>query len=360
MMKVSGKDGLICGLLVDELTILAAPVRWIRRNNIKCQEDPLETFFSNYERVDTIDKLTSSGKIFIDPHVPFLYGIHPSEKVSKMPPYQTGKIIIQDRASCFPATILNPKPGDILVDACSAPGNKTTHLASFVQNTKNSITAFERDPKRAEILKKMVAMAGAGSCVKIKVGDFTECDPSSSELKDVTGLVVDPSCSGSGIFGRGFEEENNKEKDEQADKFRLHKLSNFQFKIVSHAMSFPSAKTVVYSTCSIHAEENEQVVRKLLEDPDIRARGWTLRRKHGVLPNWHRRGWPAEFEGMDSAEELAEGCVRALPKEDGGIGFFAACFDRVTTDGHSIGDPVEINGPSTQGEEDDEEWTGFD
>jgi putative methyltransferase len=284
--------------------------------------------------------------------------VHPSEPITKSEAYENGHIIIQDRASCFPAAILNPQPGDVLIDACAAPGNKTTHLAMLVQGNPGSITAFERDPKRANILRGMVARAGADKCVSVVCDDFTNTNP--EDFVEVTGMVVDPSCSGSGIFGRGFDESA---KDDSHDQTRLFKLQEFQTKIMSHALSFPNIQTVVYSTCSIHPEENEHVVRRLLEDSRF-AKRFRVRPRSKVLPGWHRRGWPNAFAGRPDAKELADACVRAVPREDGGIGFFAVCFERIPGSQNlptgEQSDHTHEDSNNDDYDEDEDEWAGFD
>lgn len=302
----------------------------------------MATSFKHLKKVDSIEDI-EKGTIYVDPHVENLYGVHPSEPVTKMDIYEDGRIIIQDRASCFPAVMLNPQADDVLIDACAAPGNKTTHLAMLVGGRPGAITAFERDTKRAETLRKMVGRAGADQCVAVRCDDFTNADP--EEFASVTGMLVDPSCSGSGIFGRGFDE--SAAEGAGADQTRLHKLQEFQTKIMSHALSFPSVNAVVYSTCSVHPEENEHVVQRLLEDPRF-SKTFRLRPRSRALPGWPRRGWAHAFAERPDAEELADACVRAVPKEDGGIGFFAVCFERVA--------PAANDDP----DEDFEEWTGFD
>ncbi|KAH3670323.1 hypothetical protein WICMUC_004892 [Wickerhamomyces mucosus] len=299
------------------------PVRWFRVNTIKAKKDDvIEKYFSELEEVTSVDQI-ELGTIYHDIYVPNLFGVHPKEKITTSIPYQKGQIIIQDRASCFPAYILNPTKNDKIIDACAAPGNKTTHLAAHVQNCPNSINAFERDIRRSKILKTMIDKAGASASVTVNVGDFTQASP--SDFEDVTGLVVDPSCSGSGIFGRAYDEENPQEAYSEE---RLEKLSSFQFSIVKHALSFKNAKKVVYSTCSIHAQENERVVVDLLNDKKVQSLGWRVANRSRVLPNWPRRGFVEEFNTFANPEQIAGGCVRALPKVDGGIGFFAVLFER--------------------------------
>lgn len=368
----------------------STPVRWIRINTVLSNT---EEFFkapliARLKPVDNIvDGTIQQGQIYTDIHVPHLYGIHPREKLANCELYKQGKIIIQDRASCFPATILNPQPGQKLIDCCSAPGNKTTHLASFVQGTPGSIDAFEKDAVRAKLLSKMVTTAGCQKCIKINIGDFTKSNP--DDYPEVEGILVDPSCSGSGIFGRKHEDdaaaaasaEEETNRDDQKDKFRLYKLSEFQYHIVKHALMFGSAQKVVYSTCSIHDIENEEVVQKLLLDSQVAAEGWQLAPKSRVLPLWERRGHAAAFSGFPESQraEMADCVVRALPKVDGGIGFFAACFEKRGEEGVAR---VAANAPVLEADEEvtpdetsdetpdveegieedieEEEWTGFD
>ncbi|ODV82194.1 S-adenosyl-L-methionine-dependent methyltransferase [Suhomyces tanzawaensis NRRL Y-17324] len=306
------------------------PVRWFRINTIRCDNAAVasQPWFGALQRVSSIDEICQPGVIYHDEYIPHLYGVHPREKITSTQAYLDGQIIIQDRASCFPAHILNYTPHQHIIDACAAPGNKTTHNASYVA-ANGVVYAFERDPKRVKVLKLMCdkATGPQRKLIQITNADFTSTNPSDFDL--VTGLTVDPSCSGSGIFGRALEEQDKEEIDTE----RLAKLAGFQFKIVKHALLFPGANRVVYSTCSIHPHENERVVVDLLSDLQVQAQGWKLDLRNRVLPKWPRRGWKEEFSavaGGDEAkmEELAGGCVRAVPKEDGGIGFFAACFTR--------------------------------
>lgn len=248
---------------------------------------------------------------------------------------------------------------------------------------KGSVVAYERNEARSKVLEKMVRRAGAGELVRVENCDFTSSYP--HEIDDVARILCDPSCSGSGIFRKEeFKSREHNEAeglDEQEDAIlasssiadddelatRLVNLAFFQTKIVKHALvHFPNVKRVVYSTCSVHGEENEDVVRALLMDPEVAKLGWRLMKREDVIPTWHRRGWQARFEGMQeegycqSAQELAEGCVRAEPVADGGIGFFVAGFEKV-------GEPLKFSiatGKSgkrelKEDEEEVEEWNGF-
>ncbi|EDO16733.1 hypothetical protein Kpol_1003p38 [Vanderwaltozyma polyspora DSM 70294] len=348
----------------DDIT----PVRWIRINPIRAQYDKgLEPIMNELNkkfptRVNHWSDIVP-GTIYHDDYIPNLFGVHTKDKITSHELYKTGKVIIQDRASCFPAHILNPGKNDIVIDACAAPGNKTTHTASYIlggpkKDQTTQIYAFEKDPERAKILQHMIKVAGCSNTIQVNVGDFTKI-ATPEKFRNVTGFIVDPSCSGSGIFGRKYVDSINKKKqessgdngnqddedavpDEQEEEFdlkrddlktRLSKLASFQFQVVKHAMSFPKAKKIVYSTCSIHAEENEGVVIDLLLDKKVQEWGWKVAPRSEVIPTWPRRGFQAEFSKVfrdedEKCQELADGCIRVLPKEDGGIGFFAVCFER--------------------------------
>ncbi|KAG7662812.1 uncharacterized protein J8A68_003666 [[Candida] subhashii] len=334
-LKLKYKAKSVSELPTKEADEDETPVRWFRINTIKI--DPASffkkyPFFQNLQPVSTFQELTTTGMLYTDDYIPNLFGIYPREKITSTEAYKNGHIIIQDRASCFPSHILNQDPSDIhheVIDACAAPGNKTTHAASYLPTPESVVYAFERDAKRVEILKTMCDRATGKtykSLIQITHADFLTTSP--QDFTNVTGLIVDPSCSGSGIFGRALED--SEQQQQEVDTARLNKLAAFQFKIVKHAMQFPKARKVVYSTCSIHAEENEKVVIDLLNDAEIKKQGWCLAPREIVIPEWERRGWEQEFSSISGDEEerkrLAGGCVRANPKEDGGIGFFAACF----------------------------------
>ncbi|CEP61350.1 rRNA (cytosine-C5-)-methyltransferase RCM1 LALA0_S03e00892g [Lachancea lanzarotensis] len=347
--------------LVNDNSSDITPVRWIRINPIRARNKEKEVLAELEKKFPTkVESWTEivPGTIYHDEYIPNLFGVHPGDKVTSHELYKTGKIIIQDRASCFPAHILNAQKTDVVIDACAAPGNKTTHVAAhiFQNEAPDSVKvhAFEKDPERAKTLRTMIKSAGCSNGIEVHVGDFTKIAKPALFPK-VTGFIVDPSCSGSGIFGRQAFDERNRNKEQGAAqkddettahpseeehediaekdlKVRLQKLSSFQFEIVRYALSFPSAKKLVYSTCSVHAEENERIVIDLLLDSKVKEAGWRVRKRAGVIPTWPRRGLYTEFEEVfrdeEQAKELAEACIRVSPKEDGGIGFFAVCFER--------------------------------
>ncbi|KAF1985169.1 S-adenosyl-L-methionine-dependent methyltransferase [Aulographum hederae CBS 113979] len=417
----------------DETTTHEHP-RWIRVNTIKSTvEKQLETTFKDYQQCDDICQVGQASAtdkvIHIDKNIPNLLALPPRADFSKSQAYQAGEIVFQDKASCFPACLLDPQPGEgDVIDACAAPGNKTTHLAALLDERcktksnnaeRSDIVAFERDSRRADILQKMVGLAGADDTVAIRAGqDFLRAIPSSNEMQNVGYLLLDPSCSGSGIVGRddtpalflpslpatangtggsnlGSKKRKRKQtstvesaqldktesvpenepeisQSEEALKTRLASLSAFQLKLLLHAMSFPSAREITYSTCSIHTEENEGVVMKALASTVAREAGWRiLKREQQVdgMKKWHIRGELSACEALKEElafegdeREVAEGCIRCEKgTKEGTMGFFVAGFVRSSSvlaealDGSY--NQVHGGEQASQGEE--VEWEGF-
>ncbi|KZS92513.1 S-adenosyl-L-methionine-dependent methyltransferase [Sistotremastrum niveocremeum HHB9708] len=282
-----------------------------------------------------------------DPHIPDLLLFHPSVQFHTESAYTSGQIILQDKASCMPAVVLAPPKSQksYVIDATAAPGNKTSHLSALMGNV-GKIFAFERDRRRFNTLQKMLATAGCSN-VEALNADFLASDPESTVFAQVTHILLDPSCSGSGIVNRmdhllGQAEENDQDVTE-----RLATLSAFQLSMIEHAMKFPNAQKIVYSTCSIHAEENEQVVKKALDSEHARSAGFQLASRDQVLPSWERRGQETEL-GTQFREWIQSplycvstsswpgSVIRCNPGEDATNGFFVSCFVRQSNPATSI------------------------
>ncbi|KAJ7183139.1 S-adenosyl-L-methionine-dependent methyltransferase [Mycena filopes] len=273
----------------------------------------------------TLSTSLDASKTFAkDEHVPNLLLFPPQTTFHEDAAYKSGKLILQDKASCFPAVVLAPpaRKDAVVIDATAAPGNKTTHLSALMRNM-GKLYAFERDRKRFGTLKMMVSKAGCTNVEPVNA-DFLAADPLDAKLAKVTHILLDPSCSGSGIVNRldhllETEEENQDDQEE-----RLNKLASFQLMMIKHAMKFPNVSRIVYSTCSVHATENERVVRQALLSDEALAGPFHLAPREEVLPKWPRRGVPEEMTVPEDASSL----VRCSPGEDATNGFFVSCFVR--------------------------------
>jgi 16S rRNA C967 or C1407 C5-methylase (RsmB/RsmF family) len=83
-------------------------------------------------------------------------------------------LVFQDKASCFPAHVCNPPRGAHIIDACAAPGNKTSHLSALIGNT-GKIFAFDLDMRRLDLLKRLTTKAGCKSKYRAIIANKSFC-----------------------------------------------------------------------------------------------------------------------------------------------------------------------------------------
>ncbi|EXJ87416.1 hypothetical protein A1O3_04376 [Capronia epimyces CBS 606.96] len=406
--KCATLDDLKRHLLEEKPPSHRSQPRWIRINTLKTSlDEQLVSTFHGFKTDTTIadisESLSTTKALVIDEHIPDVIALPPEADFTKTEAYKLGKLILQDKASCFPAYLLigesnnDTTIGDCM-DGCAAPGNKTSHLAALLarsKSTKSNIYACERDTSRSKTLRSMMQRSGAEK-VKVLFGqDFLALDPCSSHYKNVTHLLLDPSCSGSGIVGRedvpslalpldprapkiqpgksGEQSKKRKRGQEEidpvqlpgddpagveetrevvVDQQRLQKLSTLQTRIVEHALSFPAATRITYSTCSVHVEENEAVVSRVLASETAKLRGWRVLRREEQpegLRRWKHRGVadPAVVGSPALDEEQRQACIRCHPgDEDGTMGFFVCGFVRADGGGGSFSEA-------------DDGWDGF-
>eukprot|EP00924_Labyrinthula_sp_SR-Ha-C_P013842 snap_masked-scaffold_5-processed-gene-15.34-mRNA-1 protein AED:0.05 eAED:0.08 QI:0/-1/0/1/-1/1/1/0/469 len=290
---------------------------------------------STTENITSI--LSGTGYEFAeDDHIPSLFKLNLNKVqrknfiVSKL--VSENQVIIQNKASCFPAELLYSfirnnsnlftRLSQLnIIDATASPGNKTSQLSSNFIRQNNSISstlpktrifAFDKDKTRFSTLVKRMKQSNCSN-VSCFHKDFLSVNPNQPPFNNTHAILLDPSCSGSGF--RIDEEEISME--------RLRKLSSFQLKIIQHAMKFPNVVLISYSTCSVHVEENEEVVGKVLEE----NKDFTLLKTDFGKNVWKTRG----MKGTRLAECETEKVIRVqnkLKQEEGTIGFFVAVFVR--------------------------------
>jgi putative methyltransferase len=354
-------------------------------------------------------RLPAGALVAPDPHIPQVLALpadaHRVLELHRHPLVTGGRLILQDKASCFPAYALlgdlvpgagkghvpdwaapqrescSAGGGDRVtwqpfdaIDACAAPGNKTSQLAALLHEIQAAastgagaaaaiapaatghkrkrgteegaatallaapgrVFAFDRSEARLATLVARMAEAGADNVVPT-LADFLTVQPADPRYARVRCVLLDPSCSGSGMLEHlavdgvsapgssgGASSSHGGHNGASAggdgtDSARVKHLAEFQRKALIHAMGFPHARRIVYSTCSVHVTENEAVVSAALAHGT--AAGWRLA---AALPAWPRRGLVAA--GLDAAQAAC--LIRADPAVDGTIGFFVALFHR--------------------------------
>ncbi|KAL0210462.1 hypothetical protein RCL1_004898 [Eukaryota sp. TZLM3-RCL] len=237
----------------------------------------------------------------------------------------SGDVMVQDKSSCLPVVALKLPPNAVVLDACSAPGSKTTMIIGL-SNRPARVIAVEKDAKRFSLLENNLVKFLNGDenvTVDLVPASFLDIDPEDDPFSTVEYILVDAQCSGSGSTKVNADASlgqhvstvysSKQSKRPTFSSTKLAQLSETQIEMVSHALSFPSVKRVVYSTCSVFSQENEQVVATIL----MRHFGWKL---ETVIPEWPTRGDVSHGEMMRK-------CLRCDVTSEHG-GFFVASFVR--------------------------------
>ena len=174
-----------------------------------------------------------------------------------LPIYTEGKIYLQSLSAMIPPLVLDPQPGESILDMAAAPGGKTTQMAALTGG-KAGITACEKNAARAEKLRYNLRLQGAGR-VSVLVQDARKLD----NLFSFDRILLDAPCSGSGTLGPGRGEFSE-------DLFQ--RSQRFQAELLRKALRLlKKGHRMVYSTCSILEGENEGILRRVLPGSGART-----------------------------------------------------------------------------------------
>ncbi len=177
-----------------------------------------------------------------------------NKKIHDLEIYKEGLFIVQDESSALVSYLVSPKPDEIIIDLCSAPGGKTTHLAALMKN-KGRIIAADTSASRLRLVMD--------NCKRLGVAIVEPMEADGAKLKidfQVDRILVDAPCSGLGVLGRKTDARWNK----SADDFQA--LNEIQLRLlVNAAKLLKNGGRLVYSTCSIDIDEDEEIVKKLIQ-----------------------------------------------------------------------------------------------
>ena len=261
----------------------------LRANTLKCSQKELLDKLCTEGAEGTASEWTPEG---------VLCQAHGS--LDMMEALQQGFCQVQDESSMLVAHVVDPQPGEFIIDACSAPGGKATHMAALMKNQgrilagdiyPHKLARIEENARRLsiEIIETVLLDAR-------KIGEnFTE---------QADRVLADVPCSGLGVLRRKPDARWKKQPSE------LEELPLLQFEILESASkAVKKGGILVYSTCTIVPEENQQVVEKFLK-----------KHKEFLLEN------TGEFLPLKHREEKM---VQLYPHKDGTDGFFIVRMKRM-------------------------------
>jgi 16S rRNA (cytosine967-C5)-methyltransferase len=181
------------------------------------------------------------------------YSIESKVDLNRFVPLKKGLIYFQDESAGFPVCLLDPQPGEYIVDICAAPGGKSTFIAEKMLD-QGLVLAVDISVKKLDMVRE--------NCQRLGVRSVALCcaDAKDFSCHLVDKILIDAPCSALGTLGRNPDARWRKQRE---DPFRLQKL---QLKILTNAAKLlKKGGALVYSTCTITPEENEQVIEKFLK-----------------------------------------------------------------------------------------------
>jgi 16S rRNA (cytosine967-C5)-methyltransferase len=225
--------------------------------------------------------------------------------------FEQGVCTVQDPSASLVAFAMDPKPGERILDLCSAPGGKTTHIAELLEN-RGEILATDINEKRLGLVEEHAKRLGL-SVIQTKQLDASAAQHGIPGDQAFDRVLVDAPCTGTGVFSRKRDALARKKESD------LVKLVETQRTLLAAAAPLVRSNggTLVYSTCSLDMAENEeQIALFLKEHPNF------------SLVQEHPHFVPGAKGGVDPSFVSQGGFIKALPHRHGCAGGFAAVLRR--------------------------------
>jgi 16S rRNA C967 or C1407 C5-methylase (RsmB/RsmF family) len=211
--------------------------------------------------------------------------------------YRQNQLTFQEKASVASVCLLNPQPGEIIVDLCAAPGTKLSLISQIVTGDSTIIAGDFHEQRIGDMVSFL-------SSLDVKNVHTIQWDGINPPLREETvdRILLDAPCTGSGTFTS-----NPELKWRQSDKFLERNVILQQGLLKSALKALKVGGTLVYSTCSLYPEEGEYQIQNIVGNHVIPA----------PTPSW----LPPSYKIKDS---YIEGAGRFFPADHGTIGFFVA------------------------------------
>lgn len=205
-----------------------------------------------YEKLEEMEYEISEGVI-----CPEAINIKGGKSIENNPLFKEGKITVQDESAMLVAPLLDLKEGMTVVDLCSAPGGKTTHIAEILGNT-GKVLAFDLHESKLGLIKE--------NCERLGVTNVTTFAQDATKLNaelvaSTDRVLIDVPCSGLGIIRKKPEIKWNKKRND------LREIIPVQREIMNNAWQYlKQGGVMIYSTCTLNKEENEENIEWFLNN----------------------------------------------------------------------------------------------
>jgi 16S rRNA (cytosine967-C5)-methyltransferase len=205
------------------------------------------------------DAVTLAGELPVpthfDPDLPEALVLEGPFDAHDAPAWRAGAFLAQSRAAMKVARMLDPRPGERVLDLCAAPGGKSTHLAALMEG-QGEVVAVERNARRAGMLARTAQRLHAAN-VRVEVADAAVARPEGAVFDRV---LVDPPCSGLGTLQARADLRWRVEPEHVREMIQIQATI-----LAAGAAAVRPGGVLVYSTCTISATENESQIAAFLD-----------------------------------------------------------------------------------------------
>ncbi len=216
--------------------------------------------------------------------------------------YKRGDLTVQDESSMLVARALDVEPGQLVLDACAAPGGKTTHIAERL-NGKGHVNALDLHAHKVKLIKKQAQRLNLRAIEAEALDSRNVAER--FKAKSFDRILVDAPCTGFGVLRRKPDIKWSKQEED------INRIISVQKGILeAQATLLKPGGKLVYSTCTIEEAENQEVVKQFLTDHPEFKLDVTLSNR-----------LPDKLEGY-----FEDGQVQLLPHYFGTDGFYIACL----------------------------------
>lgn len=180
-----------------------------------------------------------------------------AKNIENLEPFQKGEFIVQDEAAGYIANVLNPQQNEKVLDACSSPGGKTTYMAELMNN-QGIIKAWDLHDHRIKLVDKAAKRLGI-TIIETEVKDASIYEETYFEFFDK--ILLDVPCLGIGVLKRKPDIKWKRKKED------IEKIIKIQKAILENCSQYLKiGGELVYSTCSILKEENEDIIDAFIKN----------------------------------------------------------------------------------------------
>lgn len=275
------------------------------------------TGLSEQERENRVERWKQAGaQITENPYLPYLCYVERTDNISMLPGYEEGDFTVQDVSSALAVEAAGIRSTDFVMDICAAPGGKSILAAEKADR----VLARDVSAEKTGVIEGNIRRMNAQN-IKVQVFDATDFDEKYLEKADV--VLMDVPCSGLGIMGK------KRDIKYRVTPERLQSLTQLQKRIVDGSWRYVRpGGTLIYSTCTIHSEENEAMVKYISRELPFEPVSL-----EEILPRqiWEqKRRLEAQFRSrrISLTEEEQAACIQLLPGYMECDGFFIARFRR--------------------------------